>query len=400
MSETPSRPALFSERDSQQSLLSRFAALQPILCCPVTRAPLRLVGIDGLLSSLPGDEVGRIPEGTVGAFISDKALRAYPVIGRVADLLERDSLRIRGTPLEGGARDEVVASDDHFKWDVKDWYDRFGWKKLNQGLYNDTALFSQNWPEGHGLYEMMSHLSVLDRLPGGDAVIDAASGALAHTEYVAYSWFYRRRVCVDLSLTALQEADAKLREKDFCCLADICKLPFRDETFEGAVSGYTIQHIPASQQCTAIQELYRVITPGTHLCILTDVQPRRAHRAFFFLLRALRKVLKMMRLAVPYAPPRSGRAAVAESPPPGPYSQLRDIAWWKESAGSLTASFSVEALRLLSKQEYEYLFGSSNRAAKVLRSLEDAFPRLASRLATCCLIDLRKPGAGKASGAA
>jgi SAM-dependent methyltransferase len=361
----------------------------------MTKGPLRLVAIDDLISSLPDDEVKRIPEGTVGAFISDKASRAYPVIGRVANLLERDSLRVLGTFVDGGGQSEPVPSDEHFKWDVKDWYDRFGWKKVNQGLYNDTALFSQNWPEGHGLYEMMSHLSVLDRLPGGDAVIDAASGALAHTEYFAYSWFYRRRVCVDLSLTALKEADAKLREKDFCCLADICRLPFRDGVFEGAVSGYTIQHIPESQQYTAIQELYRVIKPGTHLCILTDVQPRRIHHGFFFFIRVLRKLLKVLRL-IAYTPPRSAEKADAQRPPAGLYSQSRDVSWWRESAGKLTTSFSVEALRLLTKQEYEYLFGSSNRAAKVLRSFEDTFPHLASRLATCCLIDLRKPAAGEA----
>jgi ubiquinone/menaquinone biosynthesis C-methylase UbiE len=57
-------------------------------------------------------------------------------------------------------------------------------------------------------------------------------------------------------LTALREADGKLRESDFCCLADICGLPFRDETFGGAISGYTIQHMPDSQQVMAIKELY------------------------------------------------------------------------------------------------------------------------------------------------
>jgi ubiquinone/menaquinone biosynthesis C-methylase UbiE len=389
VSNTESKAVLLSESAPRESSLSRFLSLQSILCCPITGGPLRLLGIENLASMLADGEVGRIPEGTVGAFISDQALRAYPLIGRVADFLERDSLGILGAARDS-AEEETTPADEHFKWSVKDWYDRFGWKKTSQGLYNDTALFSQNWPEGHGLYEMMSHLSVLDRLPGGESVIDAASGALAHTEYFAYSWFYKRRVCVDLSLTALQEADTKLRERDVCCLADICRLPFREQAFEGAISGYTIQHIPASQQFAAMQELYRVIKPNTHLCILTDVEPGRGHHALFLFLRALRKFLKILRVAIPYAPPRAAEK-VGQNSPPGLYGLLRDAAWWRKAAAELSPLSSIEVLRLLSKREFEYLFGRSNRAAKILRSIEDTFPKLVSGMATCCLIDICKP---------
>jgi len=267
----------------QPQTLARFRSLQNILCCPHTKTRLRLVGIEELLTSLSDSERARISDETIGAFISDAAHRAYPVTERVADFLAQDSLRIDTVSSANDSSMVATNSDDDLKQGVKVWYDRFGWRKNARGLYHDTATFSQDRPVGYGLYELMSHLSILDRLPGGQFVLDAASGgAMAHPEHLAFSWFFESRVCVDMSITALKEADAKLRETDFCCLADICRLPFRDETFDGAISGYTIQHIPESQQLTAIRELYRIIRPHAHLCILTDMRYSPQHQALFF----------------------------------------------------------------------------------------------------------------------
>jgi SAM-dependent methyltransferase len=283
--------------------------------------------------------------------------------------------------------------DEEVKRGVKEWYDRFGWRRNDRGQYNDSALFSQTRPIGHGLYELSSHLSVLDRLPGGDFVLDAASGAIAHPEYLAFSWFYKSRVCVDMSITALSEADAKLRRRDFCCLADICSLPFRDETFDAAVSGYTIQHIPEAQQVRAITELYRVLRPNAHLCIFTNVVPSRGHEDVVFLLRGLRKGLKMLRLIRPMAA-RPTSDAPAPLPPHALYSFARTVKWWEDVASDLAAQHSIEALRLLNKTEFEQLFGRSNRAAKVLRFVEGALPQWTAGLSAYCLVDICKSPAG------
>jgi ubiquinone/menaquinone biosynthesis C-methylase UbiE len=218
------------------------------------------------------------------------------------------------------------------KQSVKEWYDWFGWRTNGQGCYNDTASFSQGTPTGCGLYELMSHLSILDRFPGGQFVLDAASGAIPHPEYLAFSWFFKSRVCVDMSITALRGADSKLRATDFCCLADICRLPFRDETFDAAISGYTIQHIPESQQLQAVKELYRVIRPNAHLCILTEVRYSRKRRVLFFLLRSVRKLLKVSHLIRSPVPPLSSKQTHVERPPHELYFFPREVTWWKEVA--------------------------------------------------------------------
>src|SRR5262249_56143559 len=100
---------------------------------------------------------------------------------RAGDLLAEDSLAIR-RPAPATA---PTSPADDVKRSVKDWYDRFGWRKNERGMYLDSALFSQNRPVGHGLYEMTSHLSIMDRLAGGDFVLDAASGAIAHPAHLA-----------------------------------------------------------------------------------------------------------------------------------------------------------------------------------------------------------------------
>jgi ubiquinone/menaquinone biosynthesis C-methylase UbiE/uncharacterized protein YbaR (Trm112 family) len=381
----------------QPSILDRYSSLQSIFCCPTTKGPLRLVGVEELRSCLPDAERERIPTGTLGAFISDATNRAYPLTERIADFLEQDSLEIQLIP--PGTASTVVPTSSHedVKRSVKDWYDRFGWKKIERGTYKDTAIWSQNEPVAYGLYEMMAHLSILDRFPGGEFILDAASGAIAHPEYLAFSWFYKIRICVDLSKTALEEAAAKLRQEDLCCMADLCNLPFRDETFDGAVSGYTVQHVPESQQIPAIRELYRVIRPNAHLCIITDVKQSRRHSAFTFALRAILKSLRVLRLARPYHPSSFWATArdPALEPPHELYVHVRESAWWRNVARELTDKYSIECLRLLSVYEFNGLCGRSNRAAKALRLIESLSPRLTSNMASVCLVDICKPARDK-----
>jgi ubiquinone/menaquinone biosynthesis C-methylase UbiE/uncharacterized protein YbaR (Trm112 family) len=289
--------------------LDKYRSLQAILCSPGTKTPLRLVEIEELSSSLTDDGRKRIPAGTIGAFIADDTQRAYPLTERVVNFLEDASLPVR-TEFSGPTPAILPSNpDDDVKETVREWYDRFGWQTNEQGYYNDTASFSEAAPTGHGLYALMSHLSIIDRFPGGGFVLDAASGAIPHPEYLAYSWFFNSRVCVDLSIAALTEAEGKLRQRDFCCLADICRLPFCDQTFDAAISGYTIQHIPDSQQQRAVQELYRVIRPNAHLCIFTEVRYSMKRRGLFFLLRSFGKLLRACHLIrAPLSPAPSAKA--------------------------------------------------------------------------------------------
>lgn len=366
---------------AEAALPSRFQEFQEILYCPRTKGALSLITVAELLERLPSDERPRVPDGTTAAFVSESSLTAYPIIGRIVDFLDQDSLRLSK---ENGEKIPVGAADGSVLHSVKRWYDDFGWQRNEGGIYNDTAMFSQLSSKAHGFYELSSHLELLNRLPGGKFILDAASGPIAHPEKLAYSWFYKYHVCVDISLTALREADAKLGARGFCCMADICQLPFRDGAFDGAVSGYTVQHIESSRQSTAVAELYRVLGPGAHLCLLSEINSTRIHRALVRTLKGIRKVFNRSQKRAP------NQASGAPAPPHGLYYYGRNLAWWRKVAGGLTDSYSIEGIRIFSKEEFESLFGDSRRAAEAIRALEALFPGISARLCVYILLDLSK----------
>jgi SAM-dependent methyltransferase/uncharacterized protein YbaR (Trm112 family) len=369
--------------------LSRFGPLRDIVCCPISRTPLRLVGKHELLSRISAADRSRIGQDLVGAFVSDAVSRAYAIHGPIVNFLASESFPLDDAPPASFSKDEPA--ENEAKSSVRRWYDEYGWQKNEQGMYHDSAAFSQNAPIGNGLYELLSHLRVIERLSGGEWLMDAASGAIAHPEYLTYSWFYKRRVCIDFSVTALREAASKLRATDYCCQADICQLPFRDDAFQGGISGYTIQHFPETQQAVGVRELYRVLDRGAHICFFTDARYSRAHDAIRLALRFIAKILTIAGgTGFTAAAADDGSTGVAA--PHALYFRARDTKWWREVGTSLTPSVKVEALRLLTRNEFRRLFGDSNRAARMLEVLETSFPRLLASASAYCLVDLEKPG--------
>jgi len=365
--------------------LNRFEPLLKIVCCPVSKTPLTIMSLGELQSAMTEAERARIPDGTIGALVSTTSARAYPIIGDVISFLNQDVLKLSGNIDTAVA----VAESASTKLDVKRWYDEFGWKKTDTGEYIDTSLFSQTGRSAHGFYETVSHLSLIDRFMEGEFFLDAASGAIAHPEYLAYTWFYKYRVCVDMSLTALREASAKLGPKGYYCLADICGLPFRDNVFDGIVSGYTIQHIPESDQRRAVSELCRVLGPGKFCCIMNGLEP--GHDIFW---RVLWKLIRIVGTRMSAAPmkPQATQAATAPEGPSVLYTRLWGVAWWKTALSELNCDYSLKALRLINRDDFEDWFGNSMPAARLLRFVETSMPRLLCKYAKFGLMEFTKPG--------
>ena len=88
---------------------------------------------------------------------------------------------------------------------VRTFYETFGWCTDATGRYNDSAAFVDTRPIVE-LYKRKVHSRLLPLFGRGTYFLDAGSGPIARPEYLAYSAGYARRICVDMSETALREA--------------------------------------------------------------------------------------------------------------------------------------------------------------------------------------------------
>ena len=142
-------------------------------------------------------------------------------------------------------------------------YDEVGWHSMEDDtdLYEDTNRFEDLRPVSQN-YVHRCHMRVTHHIPpGGQYLLDVASGPVPFPEYVTYSEGYECRICVDISIRALQAAKKKLGNKGIYIKADITQLPLKSESVDAFVSLHTVYHVPKDSQILAFQELERVLKP-------------------------------------------------------------------------------------------------------------------------------------------
>jgi len=149
--------------------------------------------------------------------------------------------------------------DQGTKQDVRKFYDQIGWRKVSEGTYQN-AQYEDLRPVSHG-YIHKCHLRVNRHLkPAGKFLLDAGSGPIQYPEYLTYSKGYQYRVCLDISIVALEEARDRIGSSHgLFVVADVANLPFKDEIFEGIVSLHTLHHLTVSDYVPAYENLKRVL---------------------------------------------------------------------------------------------------------------------------------------------
>ena len=116
-------------------------------------------------------------------------------------------------------------SDNSVKHDVGQFYNEVGWQMEEKGLYQN-ARYEDLRPVSAD-YIHKCHMRVKRYLAtSGSYLLDAGSGPVQYDEYLTYSEDYKARVCMDLSVVAMQEARKRLGEKGFYVVGDIAHLPF------------------------------------------------------------------------------------------------------------------------------------------------------------------------------
>ncbi|MGA8617570.1 MAG: class I SAM-dependent methyltransferase, partial [Candidatus Sulfotelmatobacter sp.] len=246
--------------------------MEDILRCPVTKLGLKGMTDEELnhlnrriLSHEPRHLDGTsVQRPLTQALVSEDGRFAYIIEDGIIMLLAAFAIvlnpRSEDIPGQYQLREE--------KQVVKDWYDQFGWQTDKTGLCLDALAFGDLRPvsQEYGHKTQLRPLKYLQQ--GGKYILDVASGAIPQPEYLEYSEPFEKRICIDLSFVALQQARKKLGSKGIYILGDITNLPLRDDICDAVISLHTIYHVPADEQSFALREIYRVLKPGNRALVI------------------------------------------------------------------------------------------------------------------------------------
>jgi ubiquinone/menaquinone biosynthesis C-methylase UbiE len=301
-------------------------------------------------------------------------------------------------------------SDQNIKKNVREFYDQVGWQKVGEAIYQN-AEYEDLRPVSRD-YIHKCHLRINRHLaPTGEFLLDAGSGPVQYPEYLTYSEGYKARVCMDISIVAMQEARKRLGEKGRYVVGDIAHLPFKADAFDGIVSLHTIHHVSMEDKIPAYEDLYRVLRPGKAMAIVNGwtnaplmvraapimSRMRRFHQWW------LRRVKKQDGEPKPEKPTEQPVEVQKEEPkknaPAGTYVQKLTAEWLTEAlTGKMPfeifvwRSVNVAFLRAMIYPEWGGRFW-----LKLLYAVEEIFPRWLGRIGQYPLVVVSKPAADEPS---
>jgi SAM-dependent methyltransferase len=262
----------------------------------------------------------------------------------------------------------MIDNEREIKRQVREFYDRVGWKEVSEGLfqnarYEDLRPVSQE-------YIHRCHLRVERHLPeAGRLFLDAGSGPIQYPEYVEYSRGYEKRVCADISITALKAARDRIGDKGAFVVSDVAHLPFASNVFDAVVSLHTIHHVPASQHMQAYLALHRVLVPGRNAVVVNGWNNSPLNNFFHGIKGWLKK-----RRGVPEV---KGTMPEEIELGKGTFVQKRDAKWLRQELNGkmnfkilVWRSADTNVLRFFIRDEWLGKFW-----LKVLYRLEEWFPR-------------------------
>jgi SAM-dependent methyltransferase len=246
--------------------------------------------------------------------------------------------------------------DSNIKQQVRQFYDQVGWQEVSEGVYQN-AHYEDLRPVARE-YIHRCHLRVLRHLqPRGRVLLDAGSGPIQYPVYLEYSRGYDYRLCADISITALREARKRIGAHGLYVVADVARLPFKDEAFDGVVSLHTIHHLPEQEHVQAYRELQRTLVTGGAAAVVNGWPGSRLMRWFNPLIRLSNRLRGLSRRITG----QKGVEAEAEAPAKagkgrskGTFTSRHDAAWVRKEIGGWTQveiypwrSASVRFLRAL-----------------------------------------------------
>jgi SAM-dependent methyltransferase len=291
----------------------------------------------------------------------------------------------------------VVSTDTEVKARVQEFYDQVGWQEVSDGVYQNARY--EDLRHVSREYIHRCHLRVQRHLaPVGRCLLDAGSGPIQYPEYVEYSRGYRARVCVDISIVALQEARKRIGDVQSgghgtFVVADIANLPFKQEAFSGMVSLHTIHHLPREEHPRAYQELYRTLERGAAGVVVNGWDSPPLTRLLDVPVRLVERLYARVKGKQASTVDKESAARNAHRAE-GTYVRKSSAAWLKSEVGReiplkiwVWRTVNVRFLRTLIHPRW-----GGRQILRLLYALEERFPHYFGKNGQYPLVVIRKPG--------
>ena len=350
-----------------------------ILRCPVSGESLSMVNkedITDIVGNHPGQDFSL--EKIDSGFVNASGNYFYPVMEGIILLLPHYAW------FTGDGEDQRTGMPFDKKR-VFDYYNEISYK-LNEDLtiYEDTGKWV-DYREVSSNYIFHCFTRAKEYLsPNGNYFLDIASGPIGLKEYLHLSDGYKTRICIDISINALIQAKKNLKNQNgiFIC-GDITNIPLQDDVCDAVLCQHTLYHIPKNEQKKAVEELYRVVKPGSSIAIV--------YNWFFYslLMDAFLFPVQIYRIFRHYA----GKAYVRVfNSKPRLYFFVHSQRWFRKTF-SFSDNIAFYPWRSTNKyfmKIYIHRWLKGRQFLAFLRKMEEKFPRWFGRHGAYPVIVIRK----------
>jgi SAM-dependent methyltransferase len=268
--------------------------------------------------------------------------------------------------------------------EVRSFYDSKGWKEVHPGRLLDQALFGDR---NIGDIQRDAQSRRTDRvrqafgkLGGKMSLVECGCGGTPAAYLADMCSSY---TAVDFSRTGIAVARNKIAATGVTrgfAAADVCRLPFADNSFDAAYSAHVLYHIPdAAAQARAFDEIMRVVRPGgVGVFILANPRPLAFPGRFL-----LRLIADTPWLAAP--------ANRLRKKPPLPF-QPMPLGWMR---GRLAQYGTVQITSYaMASTWFKHHVSETGFVGRMLwggiRRMERDYPALSARLGIYALITVNK----------
>jgi hypothetical protein len=186
-------------------------------------------------------------------------------------------------------------------------------------------------------------------------MLDMASGPVQYPEYVAYSKGFERRVCVDFSKHALQEAVRRLGDHCEPRCGDFLEMELEEDAYDAVISLHTLYHMPFDRQKEVVERLVASAKQGAPIVVVTK-NPKEWSRRWVVLFKKwfLRsKATDQVNL----------------------YNAVQPLEWWDQF--STLGKLEIKPWRSFSARHMKVLFPNNRFGSGMLSllfRLEESFP--------------------------